>query len=252
MSNTAQAAVLAQTDHRPWPLPDGAWTWRQSWCDLLFAHWPIDAEQLRSLVPEQLELQEFDGTAWIALVPFRMEGVMRRPLPDLPGISAFPELNVRTYVTLNGKPGVWFLSLEATNRLAIWAAKRFFHMPYHHAAMRLEHQEGWIEYTSKRTASEAQFQGRYRPVGEPYTATPGSLEHWLTERYCLYAQAPSGRISCAEVHHPAWPLQRAEAAIDTNTMFASHGLQIEGPPALLHFSERVDVVVWSPKTVIPQ
>ena len=175
---------------------------------------------------------------------------MRRPLPDLPGISAFPELNVRTYVTLNGKPGVYFLSLEATKRLAVEAAKWLFRLPYHHAAMGLEYRKDWIEYSSKRTAGEAQFRGRYRPVGEPYTATPGSLEHWLTERYCLYAETPAGQITCAEVHHPAWPLQRAEAQIDKNTMFASHGLEIEGPPALLHFAKRVDVVVWSP-TVVP-
>ncbi|MCA9241502.1 MAG: DUF2071 domain-containing protein, partial [Planctomycetales bacterium] len=104
---------LATTAHRPWPLPPGSWSWRQSWVELLFAHWRAPAEQLRTLVPRGLELDLFDGHAWVGLVPFRMEGVMRRPLPDLPWVSAFPELNLRTYVTHGGKPGVWFLSLDA-------------------------------------------------------------------------------------------------------------------------------------------
>src|SRR5690554_1769026 len=112
--------ALTQTDHRPWPLPAHRWTWRQTWCDLLFAHWPIDAKKLRPLVPEALTIQEYDGTSWIGVVPFRMEGVMLRPLPDLPWLSAFPELNVRLYVEYGGKPGVWFLSLDATNPLAVW------------------------------------------------------------------------------------------------------------------------------------
>jgi uncharacterized protein YqjF (DUF2071 family) len=121
--------AFARQDHRPWQLPRTAWRWRQSWCDLLFAHWPVSAELLRRFVPEPLRVQEFDGTAWIGIVPFRMESVMHRPLPDLPWISAFPELNVRTYVEHGGKPGVWFLSLDATNVLAVAAARRFFICP---------------------------------------------------------------------------------------------------------------------------
>ncbi|TWT86284.1 hypothetical protein Mal64_38240 [Pseudobythopirellula maris] len=246
------AATLAQTDHRPWPLPPGAWTWRQSWLDLLFAHWPLGVDELRPLIPEPLEIDTFDGQAWIGLVPFRMAGVMRRPLPDMPGVSAFPELNVRTYVTLGGKPGVWFLSLDATNRLAIWAARKFFHLPYHRAAMRLSRHDDWFAYDSQRAEGEARFVGRYRPIGTPYASKPGSLEHWLTERYCLFARKTTpggGRVSCTEVHHIAWPLRRAACEIETNTMLAPHGLGIEGPPALLHFAERLDVVVWSPAWV---
>ncbi len=117
---------LLQQAHRPWPIPKRRWIWRQSWCDLLFAHWPIEASQIRRLVPEPLQIDEFDGTSWIGIVPFRMEGVMRRPFPDMPWISAFPELNLRLYVHHQGKPGVWFLSLDATNPLAVWAADDSF------------------------------------------------------------------------------------------------------------------------------
>src|SRR5262245_24168620 len=142
---------LSRLDHRPWPLPGRPWTWRQTWRDLLFAHWPISVSALRRFVPRSLEIQEFDGTSWIGLVPFRMTGVMRRWLPDMPWISAFPELNVRVYVERDGKPGVWFLSLDATNALAVWAARRFFYLPYYRAQMSLQRSaDGHVQYRSQR------------------------------------------------------------------------------------------------------
>jgi uncharacterized protein YqjF (DUF2071 family) len=238
---------LARQQHRPWPIPTSAWTWRQSWHDLLFMHWPVPASTLRALVPEQLELEEFEGTAWLGLVPFRMTGVMRRPWPDLPWVSAFPELNVRTYVTLNGKPGVWFLSLDAANRLAVWAARRFFHLPYYLADMSLSEDGSGIRYRSARSGAE--LAATYRPTSDPYFARAGSLEHWLTERYCLYAKAPDGAIWRNDVHHHPWPLQSAAASIERNTLFAAHGVSVQEPPALLHFARRLDVVVWNAERV---
>ncbi len=172
-----------------------------------------------------------------------MTGVMRRPLPDLPWISAFPELNVRLYVERDGKPGVWFLSLDATNPLAVWAARRFFHLPYYRADMSLTRADTTVHYTSHRQG--ASFVGRYRPTSDPYLATPGSLEHWLTERYCLYARAPDGSIWRNEVHHQQWPLQRAEIEIEKNTLFDFHGLKIDDPPTLVHYSHALDVIVWA-------
>jgi len=234
--------ALSQVNHRPWPLPERPWRWRQSWRDLLFAHWPVPSTALRAKVPRELELQEFDGTAWLGLVPFRMAGVMRRPLPDLPGISAFPELNVRTYVGRDGKPGVWFLSLDAANALAVWAARRFFHLPYYRARMSSTETRHGIRYSSARTGAE--FSGLYGPTAAPYLARPGSLEHWLTERYCLYAQWPDGTLRRNEIHHHPWPLQAARATFDRNTMFEFHDLDVAGPPALLHFAKRLDVIVW--------
>jgi len=248
-----------RVDHRPWPVRGDRWTWRQSWCDLLFAHWPIPAALLRPLVPDALAIQEFDGTSWIGVVPFRMEGVMRRPLPDLPWISAFPELNVRLYVERNGRPGVFFLSLDATNPLAVWAARRFFHLPYHRARMSIRPAVGpavatdevGFDYRSARLEGPRRpgFEAIYAPTSEPYEARSGTLEHWLTERYCLYARSPRGELSCTEVHHRPWPLQRARAEIVRNEMAEPFGLRLDGPPALLHFSRRLDVVVWSPYPV---
>jgi uncharacterized protein YqjF (DUF2071 family) len=245
-------AALRQLSHRPWPVPARAWTWRQSWRDLLFAHWPIPARAVRHLVPPALEVQEFDGTSWIGVVPFHMRGVMRRPLPDLPWISAFPELNLRLYVEHRGRAGVWFLSLDAASRLAVWAARRFFHLPYFHARMAIAGLPARVKYHSERSVGrgtpdgQVVFDAEYEPAGPPYRAARGSLEHWLTERYCLFAQSSAGRLFRTEVHHAPWPLQPARATIHRNDLPAPHGLAVSGDP-LLHFSRRLDVVVWSPE-----
>lgn len=239
--------ALRELDHRPWPLPAVEWTWRQSWRDLLFAHWQVPAAVLKPLIPRELELDEFEGTSWIGVVPFRMTGVMRRPLPDMPWVSAFPELNVRLYVTHGGRPGVWFLSLDATNALAVWAARRFFHLPYFRAEMSLRDDGREIRYESER--SGAKFSAVYGPTGEPYGAARGTLEHWLTERYCLYARAPDGSLWRNDVHHAPWPLQPARAELRDNTMPAFHGLTVSGPPQLLHFARHLDVVVWNAERV---
>jgi uncharacterized protein YqjF (DUF2071 family) len=239
--------ALDTTNHRPWPIPERPWSWRQTWCDLLFAHWPVPVERLRGLVPPSLMIQEFDGSAWIGVVPFRMEGVMRRPLPDLPWVSAFPELNVRTYVERDGKSGVWFFSLDASNGLAVWAARRFFHLPYFRASMRSAPGGAGIDYISRRASGSATFEARFEPVSGPYTTTPCTLEQWLTERYCLFAESPDRRIFRTDVHHRPWPLQQARADITRNTMLEAQGLPVgEGVP-VLHFSRRLDVIVWSPE-----
>ena len=242
--------ALARTDHRPWPVPPRRWTWRQSWRDLLFLHWPVPSAALRPFVPEGLAVQEFDGTSWIGVVPFRMAGVMRRPLPDLPGVSAFPELNVRLYVEAEGKAGVWFLSLDATNPLAVWAARTFFHLPYHRADIALSPRGGRIAYRAARRRGDARFEATYGPDGAPYEAASGTLDRWLTERYCLYAEAPGGALLRNDVHHAPWPLQPAVADIRVNTMAAPYGIELSGPP-LCHFARRIDVVVWDAEAVAP-
>jgi len=174
---------------------------------------------------------------------------MRRPWPDVPGLSAFPELNVRVYVEAEGKPGVWFLSLDATNRLAVWAAKRFFHLPYHRAHMSILRDAVGYAYRSRRCEGTASFVARYRPVGDAYRSAPGTLEHWLTERYCLYALSPEGHLYRNDVHHVPWPLHRAEAEIETNTMLDGFGISVASGAPLLHFAPRVDVVVWGAQRV---
>lgn len=217
----------------------------QRWHDLLFAHWPVPVAQLAKLLPQPLEADTFEGQAWISLVPFRMTGIRPRWLPALPWLSAFPELNVRTYVTLAGKPGVYFFSLDAANPVAVRLAKYFFHLPYFDARMKLKEADGWIAYASERTDGVARFRGRYQPTGEKVDARPGSLDHWLTERYCMYPVDRHGRIYRGEIHHLPWPAQKARAEIEVNTMTEPLGLKLPTEPALVHFSRELHVVVWA-------
>ncbi|GIW86435.1 MAG: hypothetical protein KatS3mg108_0759 [Isosphaeraceae bacterium] len=238
---------LHHLDHRPWPLPARPWTFRQSWCNLLFLHWPVEPATLARHVPEGLTLQTFDGAAWLAVVPFRMTDVAWRGMPSVPGLSAFPELNVRTYVEKDGIPGVWFLSLDAGHRLAVWAARRFFHLPYVYARMACRSVGETIVYRSERPGPgpRARFAARYEPIGPPSPAVPGTLEHFLTERYCLYARTPSGAYLRGQVHHPAWPLQDARVRIEANELPAIHGFDVDpAGPAHARYAHRVDVVLW--------
>jgi len=180
----------------------------QTWEDLLFAHWPVSEDALRQRVPPGLELETFDGSAWLGVTPFRIAALRLRGLPPLPRVSTFPELNVRTYVTRDGKPGIWFFSLDAGSRLAVEGAKLTYRLPYFRARMSAVRRAGWIEYESHRADGDAAFGGRYRGEGDFFRAEPGSLEHFLTERYCLYAADGAG-VFRADIHHPPWPLQRA-------------------------------------------
>jgi uncharacterized protein YqjF (DUF2071 family) len=224
---------------------------QQKWHDLLFAHWPVPIKSLKAQIPAQLEIDTFDGQAWVAVVPFRMSGVRLRCTPALPWLSAFPELNVRTYVTCRAKPGVWFFSLDAGNPIAVGIARRWFHLPYFRARMSCAGCDGGIEYASQRThagAAAAELRGRYGPVDMPFYPLPGTLEHFFTERYCLYALDGHGRLLCGEIHHPPWLLQRAEAEWESNTMTEPMGIKLD-PKPLLHFAQRQDVLVWSPRKV---
>jgi uncharacterized protein YqjF (DUF2071 family) len=239
--------ILDQTAHRPWPLPEGAWIMTQSWHDLLFAHWPIDQRSLREKVPPGLPLDLFDGQAWIGVLPFHMTNVAPRGVPSVPFVSAFPELNVRTYVTLHGKPGVYFFSLDAGSPIAVAAARALFHLPYHAAVMTVEARGEEVQYRSRRTSrmpGAAAFEAVYRPSGPVHEARPGSLEYFLTERYCLYTVDDSFRAKRLEIHHPPWPLQAAEAEIRVNTMAEAAGIRLPAVAPLLHFSRRQDMVAW--------
>lgn len=223
---------------------------KQSWRDLLFAHWPVPASTLRARIPDALEIDTYGGTAWIGLVPFRMTGVTGRGMPGVPGISNFEELNVRTYVTIGGKPGVWFFSLDAAHRLAVWTARRFFHLPYFLADMALDDDGGSIRYQSRRRGGDARFLARYLPTGGVLPpARPGMFDHWLTERYCLYCQTPSGGIRRGEVHHRPWSLQPAELEVTENSVLDGFAIDAGEPPYCLHFSRRIDVILWALGTV---
>ena len=239
--------ALAETRHRPWPIPEGPWILRQRWRDLLFAHWPAPADKLRPLVPSSLTIQEFNGSSWVGIVPFRIEGLSPRGVPDLPNLSAFPELNVRLYVEAEGKPGIFFISLDAASLSAVAGARAAFNLPYFHARMSATVAAGAVRYHSvRRRDPSVRFEADYAPVGDCFQAAPGTLEYFLTERYCLYARRRRGGVKRLEVHHPPWRLRVAEGQIIENAMASRQGVIMdERAKPLLHVAETMDVVAWN-------
>jgi uncharacterized protein YqjF (DUF2071 family) len=228
-------------------MPARPWVMTQTWHDLLFAHWPLDPASLRAKVPTPFELEIFDGMGWLGIVPFRMTNVAPRGVPALPWISEFPELNVRTYVRVADRPGIYFFSLDAGRVLAVKAARLLFNLPYYSARMTVAAVADGIEYRSTRQSpASAEFTAAYAPAGPPVTPRAGTLEYFLTERYCLYHHDRAGVPYRLEIHHPPWSLQPATAQLSTNTMAAVNGFRVAGPPALLHFARRQDAIAWMP------
>jgi hypothetical protein len=220
------------------------------WYDLLFAHWPIEPKKLQRLLPRGLELDLYQGEAWLGIVPFGMSGVRWRYAVAIPWISKFPEINLRTYVTAGGKPGVWFFSLDAANWFAVRAARQLC-LPYYDAQISIGYgAQPWIEYHSRRThhaAPAAEFLARYRPTGDVYNPGAGNLDYWLTHRYCLYTVDQRGRLARLEVDHPPWPLQPAEAEIRINRMTEQIGVELPNTAPTFHFSRRLDTIAWWPQ-----
>jgi uncharacterized protein len=223
-----------------------------SWRDLLFMHWPVEVGALRPLVPPALSLDSFEGSAWLGVVPFDMLGVRPHLVPAFPRISHFPEINLRTYVTVEGKPGVFFFSLDTSSRVAVRLARATFRLPYFDAEMYCHASGDEVDYRSLRThkgAPGAKFEARYGPAGEPFESGKGSIENFLTERYCLYSADRKGNVRRGEIHHHLWPLQPAEAEVRTLAMTQQIGLKLPDTAPILHFSRRLDVLAWPPQRI---
>lgn len=242
--------LLLETAHRPLPIPNGPWIMRQEWHDLLFAHWAIAPEKLRPLVPRELELDLYDGSAYVVVAPFWMSGIRGRFAPPLPFLYKFCELNVRTYVRYRDVPGVYFFSLDAGSLPAVLGARASYRLPYFHAAMLIRGSGNEFDYSSSRLQMPrpAQFHARYGPVSPPRVREKGTVEHFLTERYCLYV-VHQGSVLRAVIHHIPWPLQDAEAEIDLNTMAQAAGIELPDSKPLLHFARLIEVLVWWPERV---
>ncbi|WP_354581269.1 DUF2071 domain-containing protein [Hymenobacter sp. UYP22] len=227
---------------------------RQRWSNLLFAHWATEPELLRPYLPDRLELDLFEGQAWLGVVPFTMSGIRPLGLPAVPGLSALHELNVRTYARLNGVPGVWFLSLDATQPLGVWAARTLFHLPYLHARMQLTATpDGTLHARATRThrgAPAATFAAAWTPEDALPLAEPGSLAYFLTERYHLYTAGPTvqpgqhgNSIWRGRLWHEPWRLRKATLQHWDSTVVESHGLPTPTGPPLLHAADALDVWV---------
>jgi uncharacterized protein YqjF (DUF2071 family) len=230
--------------------PPGIPLVRQDWCSLLFMHWRIDAALLRPLIPERLTIDTYDGSAWIAIVPFTIRNMSPFPpkLPRIPGFNAMHELNVRTYATLDGVPGVWFFSLDVTHALAMVGARVFYHLPYFTAGIEIQKRDSSIAFTHARTGPDgpqARFDVKYTILNKLPATQPGSLEYFLVERYCLYA-ARDDALYRARIFHQPWPLHSAELHSFDSTVIQAAGLPCpEGLP-LLHYAPEVNADIWRP------
>jgi uncharacterized protein YqjF (DUF2071 family) len=224
----------------------------QHWGSLLFMHWPVPVDLLRPLIPAPLVVDTHDGLAWVGITPFTMWGVRPAFTPPLPFLSESHELNVRTYVHLDGVPGVWFFSLDANNAAAVLGARLAFHLPYFRARMSLEHRNSTISFASRRAGRDvtpADFRAVWS-VGERLPpCEPGSLDFFLIERYCLHS-ARGDRIYRARIFHRPWPLQAARLLSFSSTMLEAQGLPSpEGEPLLHQQSEPLHVRIWPKERV---
>jgi uncharacterized protein len=236
-------------------MPTAPWIMVQKWHDLLFAHWTVPIDNLRPLVPRELDLDLRDGKAYVAVAPFWMSGIRGRAMPPLPGLHTFPELNVRTYVKYQGIPGVYFFSLDAASRIAVKGARAFYGLPYFFAHMSIQKIPGQksaerFQYTSRRIdhPNPAELGVQYWPVSEPRVRQATSLEAFLSERYCLYT-VRQGKVCRAYIHHLPWRLQDAQAEFEVNTIARAAGLDLPSEPPLLHFSRLLEVLIWWPQRV---
>ena len=246
MSNVMINRTAIRQRPKGWPIM------HQTWDKLLFLHWPVEADQLRQLIPAELEIDTWDGTAWLGVTPFTIRGVRPPLLPALPALSTSHELNVRTYVHKDGVPGVWFLSLDASNALAVWGARVSFFLPYFRAKMELQATGSQLDFHGVRThdgAAPAEFQASWRLGPRLPEAMPDTRDFFLIERYCLYTSS-GDHLYRARIHHQPWPLCHADVERLNSSVIESHGLPSPQQPPLVHAqAEPLQVWVWPPKRI---
>ena len=233
---------------RPWPAPQAPWIMKMKWSELLFAHWSVDPSLIVQHLPPSLSLDTYEGKAWIGVVPFLMSKMAPRGFPAVPGLSRFAELNVRTYVIKDGKPGVWFFSLDAENPIAVRAARAAFSLPYMDANMILQNlgSPEQLQIESKRThrgEAPGNFSAVYQAHGPTFHSKAGTLEDWLTSRYCLYSANKRGQLYRGEIAHAPWTLRAAHCKISENTLGESLNFDLSAEPHLL-FAEPLLVRAW--------
>lgn len=219
------------------------WIMKQTWNDVLFAHYPVSRKVLERLVPSQLTLDTFYKTGWVSIVPYLTSSMHLRGLPAVPGMATFPGFNVRTYVTLNGKPGVYFFSLTAANYLAAYFAKTFFRLPYSYMNMNYKKAKDLIVFESENK-SNVQLLCNYKSISKPSLADEGSLEEWLVERYCLYTVSKKGIPLRADILHEPWLLEKAEAEFHQNTLLSNMAIVPDSEKPILHYAEKAVVRIW--------
>jgi len=236
-------------DHVPFPLPDRPHALSQEWRNLTFMHWEVEPSKIETYLPEGLELDLYEGKAYVGTIPFQMKNVRPRFLPAVPGISTFPEFNIRTYVTKNGIPGVLFLTLDAQSRITCWHAPRAYGLPYRYAKCYLKKKDNNFIWKSKRVSDGAGLEGECRLIGEKMQASKNSLEYFLFERYSLYTEM-NGKLHMAYTLHEPWIFQEAEVKVTNNSLTECYNLGIDAmKPQYVHASSGVHVLTWPIKEV---
>lgn len=244
--------IFNEIDHRPYPLPSQNWIMRQTWRNLLFLHWPIPVEKLRPFIPASLKIDTFRGSAWLGVILFVIEGIYPRAVSTLSLVRKFPEINLRTYVKCKDKPGIYFLSIDVGNWASLRLAKRWYRLPYHSAKISFKKEGSSFSCQSNRKGRAdipIIFQGKYAPQSNVFFPKEGTVEHWLTERYCLYSTNNGVDIYCAEVHHRPWPLQAALAEISANTLFTPFDFDLYEEKPLAHYSKGIDSLIFNSKRI---
>ncbi len=230
---------MTGADHERFP-----WIAAQRWEQVLFVNWRVPADAIRPLVPEQLELDSHGGDTWVSLLPLRMAHVHLRDVPPVPGLTGFPELNLRTYVVHDGRPGVYFFSLDAPGHMMVWLGRHVFHLAYDLADMSMDEVDGKVVFASHRRGANAEFRATYCGIGDAAPAADGSLEQFLTERYCMYALDHAGHLRRGDIRHDPWQLRRADADIALGTVAQAAGLPVPPDPEVVLYSDATDNVVW--------
>jgi uncharacterized protein YqjF (DUF2071 family) len=237
--------ILLHTGHRPWVLPTGKWAYYQEWNRVLFMHWKVPAASLQALLPANLILDLYEGHAWISLVPFTMEQIRPNGIPAFTPISTFHEINVRTYVTAENKPGVYFLNIEASKYLSAHIARLLSGLPYEQSLIDRKFTHVGFGYSSVNKRKGFELLTSF-DVCEPIEAKT-ALDHWLTERYCLYLDA-KGTLYRYDIHHRPWELKRADV-YSLRIDYKIGNIFLNSQPDLAHYSEGVQVIAWKRQKV---
>jgi len=249
-SRNAPLPLSARLDARR--RPSGCPVLHQRWQGLLFLHWAFDPAELGPVLPAGLHLDTFEGRAWVGLTPFQVSRMRPTLLPAVPGLSDANEINLRVYVHRDGIPGIWFPSLDITNRLAMWGARLAYRLPYFHARMEVAKNGDRFSFRSERPAAgrrPAMLDAQWLRAAPLPPAAPGTLEFFLVERYVLYCGEPAGSMR-ARIHHRPWPLRHADVLGLTSTLLEAGGIPAPASPVLVHAqAEPLDVEVWPPMDV---
>lgn len=242
-------AFIDNTAHRPYPLPSSKWIMRQNWRNVLFLHWPVELRSLRLFIPSALEIDTFDGVAWLGVVLLETVGTYARGLPFVSIAPTFQGVNVRTYVRYKNKPGLYFLSLDANHWSTYTVARKWFRLPYYPAQITIEEKERGFDFQSTRKGTRVSFEGSHTPIRGSKTTEKGTLEHWLTERYCQYSTMNDRDMYSSEILHAPWSLQPVNVEIRKNTLFLPYHLNFLNLDPISHFSTGVDALMWNIKKV---